>query len=178
MTPLKKNPTGVPVCKKTLALLTPEPVWEPVLCAEMEAAFGPIDYRGPFLPFEDGGYYAAEMGSPLYRGFVSFRGLADPAELGRWKAAARGIEEAWTREGRRVRNLDIGYLDPDKLVLASYKPGPRKIYVGDGVWADLILGYSSGEFVPTPWTFPDFQAGIYNTSLGVIREKLKAEMRR
>jgi len=181
MTPENNPEKKVPQCKKTLALLSPEPLWEPSLCDALEKAFGPIDYRGPFFPFssgEGGGYYEPEMGGSLHRGFLSFRGLADPSGLASWKHASRALEEAWSREGKRTRNLDIGYLDPDKLVLASFKPGPRKIYLGEAVWADLILGYSSGEFVPIPWTFPDFRSGVYNTSLGVIREKLKAEMRR
>jgi hypothetical protein len=176
--PEKKIPPPAPACKKVLALLTPEPVWDAALCAALEETFGPIDYRGPFSPFEDGGYYASEMGAPLHRGLASFRGLSDPGELAHWKRHARSLEEAWSRDGKRTRNLDIGYLDPDKLVLASFKQGPRKIYLGGGVWADMVLGYSRGDFEPTPWTFPDFRSGRYNASLGVIREKLKAEMRR
>jgi hypothetical protein len=178
MNPEKKIPDAAPACKKVLALLTPEPVWEPALCAALAETFGPIDYRGPLLPFEDGGYYAPEMGAPLYRGFASFRGLSDPGDLVRWKLAARELEAKWAHDDKRTRNLDIGYLDPDKLVLASFKQGPRKIYLGEGVWADMVLGYSNGAFDPTPWTFPDFRSGYYNSSLGVIREKLKAEMRR
>ena len=178
MNPEKKINPAAPASKKVLALLTPEPVWEPTLCEHLENTFGSIDYRGPFFPFDDGGYYAPEMGSPLYRGMVSFRGLADSSELPRWKIAAQVLEATWSRDGKRTRNLDIGYLDPDKLVLASFKQGPRKIYMGEGVWADMVLGYSNGGFVPAPWTFPDFRSGRYNSSLGVIREKLKAEMRR
>jgi hypothetical protein len=178
MNPKKILPPPLPACKKVLALLTPEPLWEPKLCADLEKAFGAIDYRGPFFPFEDGGYYAPEMGAPLHRGLLSFRGLSDPAELAAWKTESRSLEETWSLAGRRTRNLDIGYLDPDKLVLGSFKQGPRKIYVGRGVWADMVLGYSNGDFVPTPWTFPDFRSGRYNSSLGIIREKLKAEMRR
>ena len=177
-TPLKNFSQALPTCKKVLALLAPEPIWETDLCADLEKIFGPIDYRGPFFPFEDGGYYGPEMGGPLYRAMASFRRLSDPAELPLWKIASRELETAWSRDGKRTRNLDVGYLDPDKLVLASFKPGPRKIFMGNGVWADMVLGYSRGGFVPTPWTFPDFRSGCYNSSLGVIREKLKAEMRR
>jgi hypothetical protein len=68
--------------------------------------------------------------------------------------------------------------DADKLVLASGKPGSRKFYIGRGVWADMILGYSNGACVPLPWTFPDFKEGRYDRVMGVIRQKLKAEMRR
>jgi hypothetical protein len=161
-----------------LVLLTPEPEWEAGLCALLEAAFGPVDYRGPFAPFEGTDYYTPEMGAPLYRAVASFRGLDRPEALPDWKWASRDIEKRLSREdGRRTRNLDMGYLDPDKLVLASFKRGPCKIYLGRGVWADRTLGYAKGAFYSTDWAFADFRDGRYNKALGVIREKLKAEMR-
>jgi hypothetical protein len=167
-----------PACKAVLALLTPDPSWENPLLEALSSTFGEVDYRGPFVPFDDGGYYEPEMGGPLHRGWLSFRGLRSPRELPEWKHKARALEALWARKGRRTRNLDVGYLDPDKLVLASFKPGPRKLYLERGVWGDMVLGYSGGRFVPVPWAFPDFRAGAYDRSLGVMREKLKAEMRR
>ncbi len=166
-----------PRCKRVLALLTPEPHWEEELCAALESAFGPIDFRGAFLPFADTEYYTEEMGAPLYRGWVSFRGLAAPEHLAQWKEQTRALEARWTRDGKRSRNLDIGYLDPDKLVLASYKRGPFKLYLGNAVWADMVMGYARGCYTSTPWAFADFRSGQYNKVLGAIREKLKAEMR-
>jgi hypothetical protein len=41
----------------------------------------------------------------------------------------------------------------------------------------MLLGYAKGDFRPTQWAFADFRDGRYNKALGVIREKLKAEMR-
>jgi hypothetical protein len=174
----QREPSSDPRCKRVLALLTGTPAWDASLCARLEEAFGPIDYRGPFHPFAEDGYYAAEMGSPLWRGWLSFRGLADPSGLPAWKQAARALEARGSRDGRRAHNLDVGYMDADKLVLASCKRGPHKLYLDRGVWADMILGYSRGAFVPLPRTFPDFRDGRYDKSLGIIRDKLKAEMRR
>ncbi len=171
-------PSGDPPCKKVLALLTPVPEWEAALCDELEAAFGPLDYRGQFLPFDGTDYYAAEMGAPLFRGCASFRGLGGPQDLPDWKWKAREIEAHWTVDGKRTRNLDIGYLDPDKLVLASFKRGPWKLYLGRGVWADMILGYACGVFTPTARAFADFRDGRYNKAFIAMREKLKAEMGR
>lgn len=166
-----------PECKRILALLTAAPGWDPELCAALEEAFGPIDYRGSFFPFTGDTYYAAEMGGPLWRGWVSFRGLANPRDLPAWKHRTRALEALWSREGRRSRNLDIGYMDADKLVLASFKRGPSKLYLDEGVWADVILGYSRGAFLPAPRTFPDFRDGRYDKCLRVMREKMRAEMR-
>lgn len=167
-----------PCCKALLAVLTPEPAWDPGLIEAVEAMFGPVDYRSSFHPFDGGGYYDDEMGGPLHRGLLSFRGLRSPRELVEWKHRARALEAAWSVDGKRSRNLDAGYIDPDKVVLASFKPGPRKLYLEKAVWADMVLGYSGGRFVPTPWAFPDFRSGRYDKALGVMRQKLKAEMRR
>ena len=49
---------------------------------------------------------------------------------------------------------------------------------GKGVWGDMEMGYSKGEFSPTEWAFADFRDGRYNGSLMTIREKMKAGMRK
>lgn len=167
-----------PFCKTILALLTPVPEWEPALCADLEGAFGSFDYRGKFFHFDVTDYYAAEMGNPLYRAIGSFQGLGSPQDLVEWKWRARVLEGRWSRNGLRLRNFDIGYLDADKLVLASFKRGPCKLYLGKGVWGDMIMGYSKGGFSPTGWAFADFREGRYNGSLMTIREKMKAGMRK
>lgn len=175
--------TESPVCKRVMAVLTASATWESSLCAALESVFGAIDYRGPLIRFSGDTYYRNEMGDELYRGFVSFRELASPADLATWKHQARDLEDRCRgpvrdgQKGARTCNLDVGYLDPDKLVLASFKQGPFKLYFGRDVWADMILGYSRGVFTPTPWAFPDFRDGRYDKSLRVIREKLKAEKR-
>ena len=172
------DPKSRPSCMAVLALLTPVPEWETALCTDLESAFGIFDYRGEFRLFDVSDYYAPEMGSPLYRGFAAFRALGQPQDLPDWKWRSRALEQKWSREGRRTRNLDMGYLDADKLVLASFKRGPWKLYLGRGVWADMTLGYSKGRFLPTEWAFADFRDGRYNKSLLAMREKMKAGMRR
>jgi len=177
------TPVSGPVCKRVVAVLTAATAWDASLCAALESAFGAIDYRGPFVPFTGDTYYRDEMGDGLHRGWVSFREVRDPSALADWKHEARAVENRFRlpaadgAAGPRACNLDVGYLDPDKLVLASFKPGPFKLYLGRDVWADVILGYSRGVFTPTPWAFPDFRDGRYDKTLGVIREKLKADMR-
>jgi len=169
---------AAPRCKWVMAVLGPSPRPPEAVFRGLEEAFGAIDYRGEFLPFDATDYYAAEFGPALCRGWVSFRGLGDPAELVSWKRRAAERERLWSGEGRRTWNLDPGYLDADKLVLASCKRGPCKIYLGDGVYADLLLRYSKGRFEAMPWAFADFKDGRYGKALLVIREKLKAELRK
>jgi hypothetical protein len=159
-----------------MALLGPAPRPQEALMQALESAFGGIDFRGDFLPFDVTDYYAAEFGPGLARGWISFRGLGGPEELAAKKAAAAALERAWAKDDKRLWNLDIGYMDPDKLVLASYKRGPCKLYLGHGVYADLLLKYAKGRFDPLPWAFADFKDDRYSRNLLTIREKLKSEL--
>lgn len=167
-----------PPAKIVLAVLGPAPRLPETSLPRLVAAFGPIDYTGPAFPFDFTAYYEPEFGAGLWRFFLSFRGIADPAGLPGWKKEAGRIEGEWSVEGRRAWNLDAGYLDPDKLVLGSLKRGPHKLYLGDGVFGDMLLKYAGGRFHPLPWSFADFRDGRYERSLLVIREKLKADMKK
>ncbi len=144
----------------------------------LEESFGPIDYKGQFWPFAGTDYYQDEFGTLLERGFVAFRGAFGPEKLPMLKHKAARLEHSWAQNGKRIFNLDIGYMDPDKVVLASFKRGPNKIFLGDGVYADMVLRYTEGRFEPLPWTFSDFHDGRYQKSLLSIRQKLKSELRK
>ena len=140
---------------------------EAVLCRD----WGAIDFRGPDRPFNATDYYASEMGAALQRRLISFARLVPPESLRQAKLRCNAIEEELAGgSGRRV-NLDIGYLDHNKVVLASLKYAGQKIHLGDGVYADLIARYKEGRYQPFEWTFPDFRDGRYDEELGRIRRR-------
>jgi len=148
-----------------------------VVAGGLEGLAGPVDYRGPERPFETTDYYEGEMGPGLRRIFVSFEPLGDPADLARVKLAAARLEERFSEGGRRRVNIDPGYIDYFKLVLASFKEGPQKIWLGEGVWADPVLLFEDGAWRPLPWSFPDFRAGTYEEELGSIRHVYRLQRR-
>jgi len=57
--------------------------------------------------------------------------------------------------GRRV-NLDPGYLDSFKVVLASTKNASQRIYLDGGIYGEATLMYHDGGFHGLPYTYPDY----------------------
>ncbi|MCB9510959.1 MAG: DUF4416 family protein [Deferribacteres bacterium] len=140
--------------------------------------FGTIDYTSPVFSFEHSDYYAEEMGWPLFRIFYSFHQLVDPGALATIKLVSNRIEQQLAHAGKRSINIDTGYVDYGKVVLASMKFHNQKIYLGDGVYADMNLLYEKGHFKTFDWTFPDFAGDTYEKILLHIRSKYKADRRR
>lgn len=143
----------------------------------LEEVWGPKDFVGPDRAFDITDYYEREMGPGLLRRLVAFERLVAPDALPERKLDASAIEEELRGpRGRRV-NIDVGYLDLHKVVLASGKAGPQKIYLGSGVWADMACWYSKGAFHPFAWSFPDFRRGRYDRELLELRAAYKAQLR-
>lgn len=143
----------------------------------LQARFGRIDFRGAKHPFAVTDYYEDEMGRDLFRTIISFEPLRSPSELVRAKLSVAEIENSLAESGKRSVNIDIGYIDFFKLVLASFKEGPQKIYLGVGVYADPVLMFKEGAFEPLEWTFPDFKVGTYSEELIAIRSAYRAAMK-
>lgn len=137
---------------------------------ELATRWGPLDYRSPLLPFGYTDYYAHELGSPIWRAFVAFERLIDPARLAEIKCATNALEQARAIDGRRRINLDPGYLTQAKLVLATTKDQAHRIYIGQGIYAEVTLSYRDGAWVALPWTYPDYR------SMGYLR--IMSELRR
>lgn len=126
-------------------------------------SFGRVALVSGEYPFELSDYYAEEMGPGLRRNWLAFQRLVDPSRLPAWKHECHAIEVRLSRDdGSRPVNIDPGYLDFGKLVLASFKEAPDKVYMGDGVWAHTCLRYGHGEFSAPDHSFPDFRDGRFD----------------
>jgi len=145
---------------------------------KLSEQFGAIDYYSPAFPFQVTDYYAAEMGLPLWRLFVSHEPLIQPNQLAAIKLLTNKIESELTIAGSRTVNIDAGYMDVGKVVLASAKYNVQKIYLDHGIYADLTLYYEKGRFHPYPWSFPDFRSSEYNRAFSMIHERYKVQHKR
>ena len=128
-------------------------------------------------PFEYTDYYREEFGSPLKRKFICFKDLVRKEDIASVKLETNRIEERLAVKDRRRVNLDPGYMDCDKVVLASAKYNGQKIYLDHGIWADLTLHYEQKGFRPYPWSFPDFKRGMYDEVFLEIRKRYRKQRR-
>ncbi len=144
----------------------------------IRASFGEPLLPGAFFDFSFSDYYAEEMGTKLRKAFWVLDRLIDPAELPGWKLRAMAVEEKHARNGKRTINLDPGYLDAPKLVLATAKNFAHRIYLGRGVYADMQLYVKDGKFQTYPWTYPDYKfpahLAFFEQARKLYLEKIKA----
>jgi hypothetical protein len=157
------NPS--PPAKLFTGILTSLPEIIPDVEERLTARFGPIDLRSDTFPFDQTTYYDMEMGSPIVRCFVAFRTLIAPAEISFIKRATNDLEAVFAGERfpmRRPLNLDPGYLEESKIVLASTKNFYHRILLSEGIYGEVTLHFSAGRWQAFPWTFPDFRGGRYD----------------
>lgn len=124
--------------------------------------YGPIDLRGPRIPFGWTDYYEAEMGSGLTRGFVSFARLVDPVRLAEIKIRTNAIEtELGGPAAHRRVNLDPGCLSRAALIMATAKDFSHRVPLRDGIYAHLEVLMTKSGFKRLEWTYPDFRTADY-----------------
>ncbi len=128
------------------------------LLDRLQSLLGAIDVRSPAIDFSFTRYYEKEMGPDLRKQWVGFEKLRDPAELAEIKTQTNQIESEFSESGRRPVNLDPGYIEKAKMVLASTKNFSHRIYLERGIYADLQYRFRRGAFTFLEWTYPDYQS--------------------
>ena len=148
----------------------------------LAGTFSQIDLRSEIMAFDFTHYYDAQMGSPLWRQFVSFSRPVQPDILASAKVATNQIEaeftarQSGTDRPARAINLDVGYVDESKLILASMKKFSHRIYLSMGVYAEVTLMYHKGRWDSLAWTFPDYASDKYHPFLTQVRSKLRQHL--
>lgn len=146
----------------------------------LQRHFGPVDLESEVGPFDQTDYYRAEMGPDLKRWFVSFERLARPDMLAHVKHETNEIEQqiggqCAGLEIPRPVNLDPGYVDLGKLVLATTKDRSHRIYIGEHIYAEVTLHFQNGQWQAWPWTYPDYRQRQYHEFFMRVRDRLRAQ---
>jgi hypothetical protein len=145
---------------------------------QAEREFGPNAAVSDAFDFTETNYYAAEMGEGLKKQFWAFANPIDPGRLAAIKLATNlwEAEYAGARQHPEPRplNLDPGYVTLAKLVLASTKDHAHRVYLADGIYAEVTLSYRGGSWQPFEWTYPDYRRADFQAFFAQCRELLRS----
>ena len=134
---------------------------------------GSVDLTSPLFIFNYTDYYEKQMGKNLKRKFLSFTSLISPEKLGEIKLRTIELEEEIReelKEGRRVVNLDPGYLTQAAVIMATAKDFAHRIPLQQGIYAHLELLFSKKSFKTLDWTYPDYRTEEYHKFFMEVRQ--------
>ncbi|MBE3092660.1 MAG: DUF4416 family protein [Chloroflexi bacterium] len=148
--------------------------------------FGEVDIESSTQPFNYTDYYEEEFGENLMQKLFSFSTLIRQDELAEIKIITNGLEKNnnidkniktnITHRKRKI-NLDPGYITLNKYILASTKNGPSRIYLNQGIYAEITLSFINKSFVPGEYTYPNYKTCEYIIFLTSVRQKYKLQLK-
>ena len=121
------------------------------------------------------------MSPRLLRRFFSDAPLTRPDRLAEIKGVAQDLElrHRWTQGGGAGRqvNIDPGYLEAGKVVLATTKNTSHRIYLGSGIYGEATLVFQDGSIQTRPCTYPDYRwpetLSFFSTARSVYLKQLR-----
>src|SRR5262245_26656324 len=119
----------------------------PAVESELSSRYGPVDHQSPVLPFTFTDYYRHETGDHILRVFFSFERLIDANQLPDIKRQTNALEETFAESSRTVKrpvNLDPGYLEHSKVILASTKNFYHRMYLSRGIFGEVTMHFRNG----------------------------------
>ncbi len=147
---------------------------------KLTAIFGPIARTSADFDFNQTRYYEPVMGPGLRKRFLVFQDLVDADRLAEIKLRTNQLEEGLARTGQfpelRPLNLDPGFLSLGKFLLASTKDQAHRIYLRDGIFAEITLRFQDHAFQPWTWTYADYRQpavlDFFNDTRDYYRQRL------
>ena len=127
----------------------------------LESMFGAVGLGSLPFAFNQTTYYEPTMGPGLRKQFFVFQELVPADCLPKTKRRTNDLEAELAGTGTypepRPLNLDPGVLSLGKFLLATTKDQAHRIYLRDGMFAEVTLRYQAGAFEPWPWTYADYR---------------------
>ena len=123
-------------------------------------------------------YYDGELGGEGMRRIYSFKKTVDPSRQAAIKIRTNEIENMFLGEGGRLINLDPGFINHGRLMLATTKNAGFRIPLADGIYTELTLFYARGGWHKFPWSYRDYQSEKVQVFLTETRNKYLLERRK
>ncbi len=147
-----------------------------------EQQWGPIALESDVFAFDHTEYYEGTMGDGLKKRFFAYQQPLDPAELATVKHITNAWEATFQQQSgladMRPLNLDPGYISEGKLVLASTKDHAHRIYLRDGIYAEVTLYFRNRQWRAREWTFADYRQSGYHAFFDRCRRYLRENILR
>jgi hypothetical protein len=141
---------------------------------QLAGEFGPPGRVSPPFHFEQTDYYAPTMGMGLSKQFFTFTRPLAPDLLADVKVRTNALEQALAGAGTyaepRPLNLDPGLLTLGKFMLATTKDQAHRIYLRNGIYAEVTLRFHAGAWEPWPWTYADYRQAAVLDFLAAARD--------
>lgn len=127
-------------------------------------------------------YYEKEMGEKenLKRVWLFCPELRERENLEKLKIQTNQLEKELQdsfRTAGRVINLDPGYLALEQVVLATGKPYSHRVYLQNGIYAELTYLYQQRRWETLPWTYPDYRQEevkkLFEDQRNLLKTRLK-----
>jgi len=128
---------------------------------QLESFYSPVDMETPALDFDFTPYYNKEMGTPLFRRFISFETLINPELLPDIKLLTNQLEIETAINGKRTINLDPGFLSDANVIIATTKNYYHRVPLTKGIYAHMEYVIIGKNLKILEWTYPDFQSELY-----------------
>lgn len=134
------------ILDKAMKILTDE-------YGEIESVSEEFSFSGDFST-----YYDEEIGGEGFRRIYSFKETVDPTRQADIKIRTNEIEAEFSVDGKRKINLDPGFINHGRLLLATTKETGFRIPLKDGIYTELTLFWARGGWQKLPWTYRDYQS--------------------
>jgi Domain of unknown function (DUF4416) len=146
----------------------------------LQVDYGCLAVVSPPFSFHHTKYYEATMGPNLIKQLLAFQQLVSPEQLASIKLHTNQLERELADAGEypepRPLNLDPGLLTLGKFLLATTKDQAHRIYLRDGIYAEVTLRFQSGEYEPWPWTYADYREPLMRTALKEFRDYYRSRL--
>lgn len=145
--------------------------------AALTERFGEIEDECEEFSFskEFSDYYDGELGGEGLRKIYSFKRLVDPSEQAEIKEFTNALESEFSVDGNRKINLDPGFINHGRLMLATTKNVGFRIPLKRGIYTEMTLFYARGGWHKFPWTYRDYQSERVQSFLTRVRNSYLKE---
>lgn len=122
-------------------------------------------------------YYDDELGGEGLRRIYSFERTVDASRQAEIKEWTNALEAELAVDGKRKINLDPGFINHGRLMLATTKKAGFRIPLKRGIYTELTLFWARGQWNKLPWTYRDYQSERVQNFITEVRKKYLLQRR-